>query len=611
MMAMRDGCCVAIVALIAFLLVSPSQAAERDLQDDIGSVLAEEGLTGAAWVLIGDGGGIILDAAGFSDNENKTRFTTDTRFHVGSVTKSLLAIGVLRLVTKGKLGLDVPIERYLPNLQLNNPWSGTDDVTVRHLLDHTAGLDDARLWQMFSEQARPDSPLVAAFPESESLLRIRSRPGTQFSYSNMGYTLIGMIIESVTAERYEAYLDQHLLVPLGMFDSTFEFTSQVGNDADARLAWGHVDDGSRYAASAVFLRPAGQFTTTVGDLARFANLLLSEGVVDGRRFINPTLMQFRGRTTDTDAAKHGLNAGYALGIGRRDRHGVIGYCHGGNIVGFVAMLCIFPDEQKAFAYSVNTDSETADYSRIDKLLIESLDIAQATRPKTAEPASDIAQWYGRYVLRPNRFQTFEYLDTVFGAIEISAETDSLAMTSLQSPPRQLRPLGAYIYSANDRATASHVFIRGDEGQYRLSDGFKTFEKVTGAFLYTHWLSISLGLLGLTWLFLAGFIALLRHRVNMIKRPEAPAFVALLLFFIPVPFFMNQSFMALGDLTLAGLLLALVSLLLPVGMVLTLLQVMKLQTRSLVVVTHGLAAVCVLQWCAVLASAGLLPLRLWA
>jgi hypothetical protein len=184
------------------------------------------------------------------------------------------------------------------------------------------------------------------------------------------------------------------------------------------------------------------------------------------------------------------------------------------------------------------------------------------------------------------------------------------MTSLQSSPRQLRPLGGYLYSANDRATVSHVFLRGQESQYRISDGFRTYEKVPGVFLYAHWLSVSLGLLGLIWLFLAGFIALLRYRIKMIKRPEAPAFFSLLLLFIPAPFFLAQSFMALGDLTFASVLLAIVSLMLPVGMLLTLLRIKNLQSKSQVVVLYGLAAGFVLQWCVVLVNAGLLPLRLW-
>lgn len=602
--------CLRILALFQFFFASVSFASDTDLRDSIWGVLTEEGLTGAAWMLIGINGETGLAATGFSDNKNKISFTTDTRFHVGSITKSLLSTGVLRLVTTGKIGLEVPIEHYLPNLQFDNPWGGTHKVTVRHLLDHTSGLDDARMWQIFSERPEPDTQLVDAFPESKSLLKIRSQPGSQFSYSNMGYTLLGMIIESVTGERYEAYLDQHFLTPLGMLDSTFEFTTQQGENADARLAWGHVDDGSRYTASPIFLRPAAQFTTTTGDLARFAQFLLNEAEVDGHSFIDPVLIRSRGRPSVTDAAENGLIAGYALGIARRDRHGVVGYCHGGNIVGFVAMLCIYPEQGKAFAYSVNTDSETANYGRIDKLLIESLGILQAKPPETAGPAPDIGQWYGQYVLRPNRFQAFEYLDTVFGAIEITAQADSLAMTSLQNAPRQLRPLGGYAYSANDRTTVSHVFLRGEQGQYRLSDGFKTYEKVSAVYLYTHWLSVSLGLLGLVWLILTGIVSLLRYRAKMIKHPETPAFVSIVLLAVPIPFFFGQSFMALGDLTLASAILAIVTLLLPVGMVLTLLRIKRSKGVSRAATVHGVASVLVLQWCVVLVSAGLLPLRLW-
>lgn len=95
------------------------------------------------------------------------------------------------------------------------------------------------------------------------------------------------------------------------------------------------------------------------------------------------------------------------------------------------------------------------------------------------------------------------------------------------------------------------------------------------------------------------------------RPEAPAWIALLLLFVPVPLFLTQSFMAMGDLTPASGALAAVTLLLPVGMALTILCVAKQSDRSRTALLHGLAAALVLQSCAVLASAGLLPLRLWS
>ncbi|MDX1555328.1 MAG: serine hydrolase domain-containing protein [Xanthomonadales bacterium] len=575
------------------------------------TVLVEEKLTGVAWALVHGPGEQTVGSAGLKDARDRTDFTVDTRFHVGSVTKSLLATGILRMVSQGLIELDLPVSRYIPKIPFANPWEDERPVTIRHLLDHTSGLNDAHLWQMFSERPTPDTPLIDAFPDPQRQLRVRSRPGARFSYSNMGYALLGMVIESVTGERYETYLDKQLLDPLGMDDSTFAFTTQEGASADDRLAWGHVDDGSRVAASPIFLRPAGQFTSTAHDLARFAGFLLGNGTLEGEPFISENLMRVRGRPYGTEAAAGGLLAGYALGLGRRDRHGVVGFCHGGNIVGFVAMVCIYPDEHKAFAYSVNTDSETADYGQIESALVRALDVAPAPSPETVPASGAMTQWYGRYILSPNRFETFRYLDTVFGAIKVSADDGHLVMTSLQGAPRALRPVEARIFSAVDRATASHIFLKGGKDEFLISDGFQTYTKVASTYLLAHWASVVLGLLGLGWLWSAAVVSLIRQPIGMLQRPEAPVFLAILALIVPVPFFLGQSFMALGDMTFASLTLAAVTLLVPAAALLTLGRAWRQRYRSRISLLHGFAAIFVLQWCAVLAAWNLLPLRLWS
>ena len=602
------------IVLASIITISSScacPAAKADLQQDIEKVLVEEGLTGIAWALVGGNDEVSFNATGVQDNLAGSAFAPDTRFHVGSLTKTVLATGVLRLATEGRIDLDAPVLRYLPDLFPDIPPASFSEVTVRNLLDHTAGLNDAQMWQMFSERADADAPLIAAFPHPETQLLIRAQPGSRFSYSNAGYTLLGMIIESVVGVRYETYLDEHVLAPLAMHDSTLSFTTQDGDNADPTLAWGHVDDGSRYAASPIFLRPAGQFTTTAADLAVFAEFLLGDGVVDGQIFVDEILMRSRGKPFGTEAANEGLIAGYALGLGRRDRLGVVGYCHGGNIVGFVAMLCIFPNEHKAFAYSVNTDSETANYDSLDTLLIRALNIAEAQPPQTVTLASGISAWNGRYVLSPNRFQMFNYLDTVFGSIKISTGDESVAITSLQQDARELLPVGERLFSASNRATISHVFLRGKQGEYLVSDGFRTYEKVSTAYLTAHWTSVLLGLAGLIWILIAGSISLVRFRSKMTNRPEAPAFFASTLLFIPIPFFFTQSFMALGDFTLASASLAIVTLLLPIGMFITIMRAKKTWQVSRITLLHGIAAVFVLQWCAVLLAEYMLPFRLWA
>jgi len=595
--------------LFAMLLCLPAiTIGDISLEEEMSSILVQEKLVGVAWMLVTPKGGIETGAAGFSDNEAQSPFASQTRFHVGSVTKLLLSTGVLRMASTGLLELDDPADQYLPGLEFNNPWRDVAPVTVRHLLDHTSGLEDARLWQMFSERPQPDTALTDAFPDPEKLLQIRTRPGSRFSYSNMGYGLLGMIIESLGKQRYETWLDQNLLSRLDMNSSTFAFTSQQGANPDLLLAWGHVDDGGRYPAAPIFLRPAGQFTTTSGDLGTFAQFLMRDGSINGETFINSRLMRTRAKPSDTLAADAGLNAGYSLGLGRRDRHGVISFCHGGNIVGFVSMLCIYPAQGKAFAYSVNTDSETASYSEFAAALIRKLDPEPAKAPPNGPMARDSADWFGWYIPSPNRFASFLYLDTLFGAGKLGSSENGVVFDTVQASPRVLRATGGYLFSAENRDTASHVLVRGEYGEFLLSDGFNSYEKVNAAYVFALGASLLAGLCGLTWFLVTGLLSVLRYRSGAWSRPETPALIGILGLFLPLPLFMWQSFMALGDLTPASALLALVSLILPLTVVITLLRAAR--SRGRVRIVHCLAALSVIQWCVVLAAFGMLPLMMW-
>ncbi len=202
---------------------------------------------GAVWSLVWPDSAR-FGAAGRKHAALAASLSTDDRIHVGSVVKTVLATGVLRLVTQGRIQLDQPVEDLLPGVRFDNPWHATDAVLVRHLLDHTAGLNDSWLWQAFSRRPTPDTPLALAIGSKP--LRIRTRPGSRMSYSNTGYTLLGMVIESVTGERYEAWLDRELRLPLGMHHSTFAFVSQ---EREGSRAMGHFENGTPHAAVPSFL----------------------------------------------------------------------------------------------------------------------------------------------------------------------------------------------------------------------------------------------------------------------------------------------------------------------------------------------------------------------
>jgi CubicO group peptidase (beta-lactamase class C family) len=596
---------IALLVRSTPLMAGDLPSAPPSLRSNIERALKDEGLVGAVWVTLAPTAGESVGAAGLKDANTGELMTERHRVHVGSVTKTLLALGVMRLVTQDRLTLDDPISRLLPELRFDNPWEESDPVRLRHLLDHTAGLDDARLWQVFSLKVSADTPLADAFAGDETLLKVRVRPGSRFSYSNMGYGLLGMVIEAITGERYEHYLNQHLLQPLRMSESTFSFVSQSDPGADHRLAMGHFERSLPQAAVPSHLRPATQFTTTASDMAAVMRLLLGDGTLSGETFIEADLLRSMGTPYMTEAAVAGLPMGYGLGLGSRDRHGVIALCHGGNTVGFRAMLCVFREQQKAFFIAINADSETADYERFNALLIDALDVTSST-PQPAGSAPDVRDWEGVYVAAPPRFASFAWLDTVFGFVRLQQDGTSVRLRSPRFPQKQLIASGGLLFRASDRTTASHVLLTSAEGKRVLSDGLQSFEQVPLAKMMLLWTSLGAGILGILYTLISGIANIVRRRSSP-SHPMFFPFVATLALLLPLPLFYLQSFVELGDITVASVVLAIVTTTLPIGMIFGLVRLACGRARSAAQPLQMMAVTAVLQAIAVLAIHGLMPL----
>lgn len=611
---------------VAALLVAASgahgqsDAGRGELAGAVARELKAQGLQGAVWSLLGSDGGVQAGAVGVKDARDGRAMAPDDRVHVGSIAKTVLATGVLRLVSQGKLALDSPLGELLPQVAFDNPWSAGAPLRLRHLLDHTACLDDARLSQVFTLAPAADTPLAALVGPRP--LAVRCRPGTRHSYSNTGYILLGMVVEAATGERYEAWLRAQLLQPLGLHDSSFFFTTQSGPAADPRLAMGHLEQGRAEPAVPSALRPAGQFTTTAADMARLARFLMGGGRVDGRPFIDPALLAAMGRPQGTEAAGAGLAVGYGLGLATRDRHGAVGKCHGGSTLGFRAMLCFFPTRQQAFFVAVNADVEGASYNGIDALLVKALGLqmASASATEAAAPARvDPSAWLGWYEPSPNRFASLAWVDATFGVARLHQE-GGLVWTPLGGAPVPLSPTAGALLRAPDRLLASHALMASDDGAERtVSTGLQTWRQVPLWVLLLRWASALAAALGLGWLLVAGGARWVAARLRAPRAGSPASHLGIAAagagsLLLPIPFFLAQSFLRMGELTVASGLLAAVTVVLPLAMALALARLLAAQRgqRWHVLAWLDLAALAgVLQGAAVLAAWGLLPLRLWA
>ncbi|OEZ82529.1 esterase EstB [Janthinobacterium sp. HH106] len=601
-------------AVPALLLccATAAHAAGPTLEAEFAAGLKEEGLVGAVWSEILPDGTVKVGASGLRDAAKQVPMQADTRMQVGSVGKVALALGVLRLISEDKLTLDTPLQQVLPELALRNPWLASDPVRIRHLLAHTAGLDNVRFWQAFSLQPAPDTPLAAAFDGGGNLLRVRTRPGSRYAYSNMGYGLLGMVIERVTGQPYERYLDAQLLQPLGMADSTFAFVSQTGAQADPRLAMGYFEHGVAQPAVPQYLRPAAQFTTTAADMGKLAQFLMGDGKLQGTQFIDLALIGALSEPAGTDAAQAGLATGHGLALAVRDRHNVVGACHPGTAVGFRAMLCIYPEQDSAFFVAFNTDAERADYERFNRLLLRDLELPLRAPAPQGTPAPTVENWQGVYVPSPSAMASMAWIDAVFGFTRVKWDGESLFLIPFQGEPKELEPVGGLLFRASDRSTPSHVLMQED-GKHVLSDGLHSYERASMLRMLVLWGSLALGAAGLLYVLVVG---VWRAALRSLRRGDhlfAPL-LSLLALLLPLPFFYFQSYLRLGDVTVASVLLTLATGALPLATAFGLARCWRSRGTAAEAGSWAkwdwVALLAALQLLLVLAWWGLLPLRLW-
>ena len=203
--------------------------------------LAYQQLPGLAIGIVYDQELIWSKGYGFSDLDEQTPVTPTTLFRIGSVTKVFTATAILQLRDAGKLRLDDPITRHLPEFAIKNPFPDAPEITIWNLLTHTAGLPREGAFPYWTDHDFPTREELVAAAATQTLIY---SPGTQYKYSNLGVSLLGAIIEKVSGESYQDYVTKHIFSPLGMSRSSVDPTLEQSASL-AKAYMRRQPDGSR------------------------------------------------------------------------------------------------------------------------------------------------------------------------------------------------------------------------------------------------------------------------------------------------------------------------------------------------------------------------------
>jgi CubicO group peptidase (beta-lactamase class C family) len=177
------------------------------------------GVPGVSIALVSGGELVWSGAYGYADLENETRMTVNAICRAESISKSVTAWGIMRLVEQGLVGLDEPVQRYLGTWKLPETEYSVLEVTVRRLLSGSAGMPLGPIGEGTEYPPQSDMPSVRDYLSLEA--RLIQEPGSGFMYSNVGFNLLELLIEETTGRDFAEYMTDEILVPLGMHDSSF------------------------------------------------------------------------------------------------------------------------------------------------------------------------------------------------------------------------------------------------------------------------------------------------------------------------------------------------------------------------------------------------------
>jgi CubicO group peptidase (beta-lactamase class C family) len=317
-----------------------------NLADAVAATANEYGVPGMVVGVLADGRDSFA-AHGVTSVENPLPADERTMFTIASVSKTFTATALMRLVAEGKVELDAPVRRYVPELKLADEDVAAR-ITVLQLLNHTAGLD----WNLIGDDADDTLP---GFVAAMTGLPLIAEPGTRFSYSQAGYNLLGRVIEKVTGRPFEQAIADLVLKPAGLEDTVFDLDDVIVRKF--ALGYNRDEDGSLRVAqpwkaargTARGNNPGGGLVSTASDVLRWARFQLSDG--EGALPAD-VLHSMRNPTVELRSSTLGSAMGICWFI--REIDGVTTIGHGGSGNGQFAELLIVPGRDFAIVSLANS-----------------------------------------------------------------------------------------------------------------------------------------------------------------------------------------------------------------------------------------------------------------
>ena len=341
--------------------------------------IAYRGLPGIAVGVVHDQELVWSKGFGFADVRTRRPMTPGTLFRMASHSKLFTATAIMQLREQGKLRLDDPVSKHLPWFTLKPAGDDDGEITIEQLLSHASGLP----------REAGDHWTTNDFPTGEEVKQLMANrqaafpPATRWKYSNLAYTVAGMVVEAVSGERWADYVERHIYTPLGMTQSSVD-----RNVPGLTVGYGRrMPDGSRAIIPFIDARGMGSatgITSSVEDMAKFVSAQFRRGRMGGRQILSTGSLREMHRVRSVEENWQS-GTGIGFGISRfRDRTYV---GHGGGYLGNTTQTMIQLDDKVAVIVLTNTND--SDPAAIARQLMSTVGFAVA---KAAAAKPTVVAW---------------------------------------------------------------------------------------------------------------------------------------------------------------------------------------------------------------------------
>lgn len=351
------------------------QGAQRLFSAWMEGQIAYRGLPGVVVGVVADQDLVWAQGFGFADLQNRVPMSSDTKFRMASHSKLFTATAIMQLREQGKLRLDDPVSQHLPWFRVKPAGDDDGPITIEQLLTHSSGLPREAGDHWSSLQFPREAEIQALVADREAAFA----PQTRWKYSNLAYTIAGLIVEAVSGEKWADYVQRNIFQPLGMDDSSVD-TEEPG------LAVGYgrrMPDGSRAVmpfTDARGMAAATGITSTAEDMGKFVSAQFRKGPMGGRQILSTGSLREMHRVRSVENTWTSGN-GIGFAVSRDDKKTYVG--HGGGYPGYTTQTLIQLDDRVGVIVLTNTnDSDPGGIARqLMSTVGEAVAKASAAKPQ--------------------------------------------------------------------------------------------------------------------------------------------------------------------------------------------------------------------------------------